>query len=227
MARRYPGPLRDEPLSIELHNTHYAAAGQAIDGLADQSAADLWLGDLAHRLPQTDLPPGAWPPVAEIVALRENVRVALHAAIQTGPQDPATLEAINATSARAASAPIARWRPHAPPELGTTYLSATRADVLLGAFAADAIDLLTGPRRRRPTRLRGAGLRPALPQEPPPTGLVLQRLRQPRAPSPPLPTRPPHRTLKQRPTRPRLPPSGQADPVAPQLGPSARLRGWA
>lgn len=147
MARRYPGPLRDEPLSIELHNTLYAAAGQAIDGLADQSAADLWLGDLVHRLARTDLPPGAWPTVAEIVALRDNVRVALHAAIETGPQDPAALEAINAASARAASAPIARWRPHAPPELGTTFPSATRADVVLGAFASDAVELLTGPRR--------------------------------------------------------------------------------
>lgn len=147
MARRYPGPLRDEPLAIELHNTLYAAAGQAIDGLADQSAADRWLSDLAHRLPQTDLPSGAWPAVAEIVALRDTVRVALHAAIGAGPQDPAALDAINAASARAASAPMARWRPNAPPELGTSFLSATRRDVVLGAFAADAIELLTGPRR--------------------------------------------------------------------------------
>ena len=147
MPKRYPGPLRDEPLSIELHNTLYATAGQAIDGLADQSAADLWLGELAHRLSQPDLPSGAWPAVAEIVALRETVRLALHAAIEAGPQDPAALEAINAASARAASAPMARWRPNAPPEPGKTFISPTRADVVLGALAADAIELLTGPRR--------------------------------------------------------------------------------
>ena len=110
MARRYPGPLRDEPLAIELHNTLYVAAGQAIDGLADQSA---------------------------------------------GPQDPAALDAINAASARAASAPMARWRPNAPPELGTSFLSATRRDVVLGAFAADAIELLTG-RSREDLRECGA-----------------------------------------------------------------------
>ena len=82
------------------------------------------------------------------MALRDTVRVALHAAIAAGPQDPATLEAINAASARAASARIARWRPNAPPEPATTYLWATRADIVLGAFASDAIELLTGPHRQ-------------------------------------------------------------------------------
>lgn len=146
MAKRYPGPLRDEPLAIELHNTLYAVGGQAIDGLADQPAADVWLDDLAHRLPQADLPSGAWPTVAEVVALREVVGAALHAAVDAGAQDPVALEAINAASARAASAPMARWRPDAHPELGTTFVTATRADVVLGAFAADAVELLTGPR---------------------------------------------------------------------------------
>jgi predicted RNA-binding Zn ribbon-like protein len=205
----------------------YAVAGQAIDGLADQSAADLWLGDLVHRLPQTDLPPGAWPSVAEIVALRDNVRVALHAAIEAGPQNPAALEAINAASARA---PMARWRLHAPPELGTTYLSATRADVVLGAFASDAVELLTGPRRED---LRACGA----------PGCVLLYLKTildgPGAPTlaatarakPATPTRAPHRSLKHRPTRSRLPPGGSADPVArlksTNIGPSASLAGWA
>ncbi len=147
MDKRYPGPLRDEPLSVELHNTLYAAAGEAIDGLADQSAADVWFDDLADRLPQTDLPSGAWPAVRQIVALRDAVRAALQAAIGGDDQDPLILDALNAASARAASAPSARWRPNAPPERRTTFLTATRADIALGTIAADAVELLTGPRR--------------------------------------------------------------------------------
>lgn len=147
MAKRYPGPLRDEPLAIELHNTLYAVGGQAIDGLPDQSAADVWLDDLAHRLPPADVPSAAWPAVAGVVALREVVGAALRAAVEAAAHDPVALEAINAASARAASAPTARWRPDAPPELKTTFVTASRADVVLGAFAADAVELLTGPRR--------------------------------------------------------------------------------
>lgn len=147
MAHRYPGPLRAEPLAIELHNTIYAAGGQVIDGLADQASADVWLDGLAHRLPQADRPTNAGPAVAEIVALRNVVRVALRAAVDAGSQDPLVLEAINAASARAASAPVALWRADAPPALGTTFLSATSAEIVLGAFATDAVELLTGPRR--------------------------------------------------------------------------------
>ena len=34
----YDGPLRDEPLAIELHNTRFAAGGALVDGLADAAA---------------------------------------------------------------------------------------------------------------------------------------------------------------------------------------------
>lgn len=145
MAQRYPGPLRDEPLAIELHNTLYAAGGDAIDGLVDQTSADIWLDELAHRLPHTDLRSGDWPAVAAIVALRDVVRLALRVAVGAGGQDPRVLDAINAASRRAASAPVALWRADAPPELGTTFLSAPRSDIVLGAFATDAVELLTGP----------------------------------------------------------------------------------
>lgn len=147
MVERYPGPLRDEPLAIELHNTIYAADGHVLDGLADQHGADAWLHGLADRLPEAGLSSGVWPSVAEIVALRDVVRVALRAAIGAEQQDAAVLDVINAASSRAASAPAALWSPDAPPKLGTAFASAARAEIVLGAFAADAIELLTGPLR--------------------------------------------------------------------------------
>jgi predicted RNA-binding Zn ribbon-like protein len=147
MDKPYPGPLRDEPLAIELHNTLYAVGRKTVDGLADESAANAWLDALAHRLPTAGLPSGPWPSVDELVKLRGAVRAALHAAIEASDQDAAVLEAVNVASARAPSAPTALWRPNGPPEFGETFLSATRADVVVGAFASNAIKLLTGPRR--------------------------------------------------------------------------------
>jgi predicted RNA-binding Zn ribbon-like protein len=44
--------------------------------------------------------------------------------------------------------PIARWRRRAPPVADVDLHGASRAQVVLGAFAIDAIDLLTGPDRR-------------------------------------------------------------------------------
>jgi predicted RNA-binding Zn ribbon-like protein len=135
----YTGPLRDEPLAIELHNTLYMADGERVDGLEQ---ADAWLAGLAGRLPDV---PGAGPTAAELAALREPVRAALHAAAAGAAQDPAVLAAINRAAARA---------PHSPAIVprgdglaaAVDHHGASRADVVVAALAADAIDLLTGPR---------------------------------------------------------------------------------
>ncbi len=34
----YTGPIRAEPLPIELHNTLFADGGRVVDGLADRTA---------------------------------------------------------------------------------------------------------------------------------------------------------------------------------------------
>jgi predicted RNA-binding Zn ribbon-like protein len=62
-------------------------------------------------------------------------------------QDAAALEVINRASARAPRSPIATWRPDADPVAATDHHGASRADLLIAALAADAIELLTGPRR--------------------------------------------------------------------------------
>jgi hypothetical protein len=81
-ATSYPGPLRDEPLAIELHNTLYAVAGTSLDGLDD--AADEWLDGLAERLPGAS---GPGPAARDLIELRHAVHGALRAAVEGAPQD--------------------------------------------------------------------------------------------------------------------------------------------
>ena len=128
----YAGPLREEPLAIELHNTVYAAGGELVDGLAEPR---LWLEAIAPRLPAGN---GAWPSAEALRELRDAVRAAL------GDAPPrAALEALNRAAAGAPRSP------RVEPGLvaGTDFHGATRGEIVLAAFAADAIDLLTGPRR--------------------------------------------------------------------------------
>jgi predicted RNA-binding Zn ribbon-like protein len=143
----YAGPLRDEPLAIELHNTIYAANGVGIDGLSDSAGATAWLDALAPRLPQGGSARRRLPALDELVALRVAVREALAGAVSGEPARREALDAINAFSARTPRSPLALWQPRGAPLAGTDVHGATRADVILAALAAGAIDLLTGPRR--------------------------------------------------------------------------------
>lgn len=146
MNASYPGPLRDEPLAIELHNTLYAAAGAAVDGLADSAGAAAWLDGLAPRLPTDGSGRQPTPSRDDLVALRTAVRDALKTSLSGEPVSRQTLNAINAVSARAPRSRAAVWRPDGVPIAGTDVHGATHADVILAALAGDAIDLLTGPR---------------------------------------------------------------------------------
>jgi predicted RNA-binding Zn ribbon-like protein len=147
MPTSYPGPLRNEPLAIELHNTIYAANAMQIDGLAEPASAVAWIDALDERLPDGGSARRRLPALDELVALRTVVREAL-AGAASGEQVPrATLEALNAFSARAPRSPVAVWRPHGAPLAAGDVHGATRADVILAALAADAIGLLTGPHR--------------------------------------------------------------------------------
>src|SRR4051794_12385987 len=123
----YAGPLRDEPLAIELHNTVYASGGALVDGLSRD-----WLAAIAGRLPAGR---GAWPRLAELAELRRAVRGALHAALDGTEPDPAVLAALNRAAARAPRSP--RVEPGL--EAGADHHGASRADIVLAAFAADAI----------------------------------------------------------------------------------------
>lgn len=145
MAASYAGPLRDEPLAVELHNTRYAAGGRLVDGLAETASADAFLRALAARLP-ADLPAGDPPGAAELAALREAVHVALHAALDGRPQDAGALAAISATSAAAPTSPALALGASGEPLAVVDHHGATRAEVVLAAFARSAIEVLAEPR---------------------------------------------------------------------------------
>jgi predicted RNA-binding Zn ribbon-like protein len=137
----YAGPLRDEPLAVELHNTVYAAGGEIVDGLAEPASMRAWLAALASRLPEGE------PSYDELMSLRDAVRTALRAAVEGLGCDPTALDAINRASARAPSSPHLIWQPGAAPVAATDHHGAAPADVVLSAFAADTIALLTGASR--------------------------------------------------------------------------------
>src|SRR4051794_15628765 len=135
----YSGPVREEPLAIELHNTLYAVSGTAFDGLADEAGE--WLEALAYRFPEVE---GDWPGVDELSALREAVRFALDAVVAGAVPDATALDAINAAAARASNSPAAVWVEGDKPYLASDFHGASRADIVIGTLAADAIDLVTG-----------------------------------------------------------------------------------
>jgi predicted RNA-binding Zn ribbon-like protein len=139
----YSGPLRDEPLAIELHNTIYAREGARRDGLAQPG----WLEAIDERLPAGGR--GRGPTRGELVALRDAVRPALQAALDGAPHDADALAALNRAAARAPLSPVAVWQRDGDPTAAVDHHGASRADVVLAALAADAIALLTGPDRAR------------------------------------------------------------------------------
>jgi predicted RNA-binding Zn ribbon-like protein len=137
----YPGPLRQEPLAIELLNTAYAVGGTLHDGLIE--AAGSWLEGLGERLPGGS---GPDPSAHELAELRDVVRDALQATIDGSAPELGTLDALNRASARAPhSRAVERdgGRLVAVPDYG----DASRADIVIATLAADAIELITGPRR--------------------------------------------------------------------------------
>lgn len=142
MTIAYSGPLRDEPLAVELHNTLYAVGGEMLDGLAERDSARAWLEGLGDRLPDS----GAGLAREELIGLRGSVRSALRAVVAGGDHDRAALEALNRAAGRAPRSPVATWR-DGRAEPAIDHHGASRADVVVAALAADAIELITGPRR--------------------------------------------------------------------------------
>jgi predicted RNA-binding Zn ribbon-like protein len=149
---RYGGPLRDEPIAVELHNTLYVAGGELVDGLEDRATSDLWLAGLADRLPKGGK--GDGPTLGALTDLRQAVRQAFRAVVDGGVPSRTSIRTINGYSAGAPSAPVARWRTDSAPVRDREFGGASRADIVLSALAADAIELLTGPDR---AHLRACG----------------------------------------------------------------------
>ena len=146
MKTSYTGPLRREPLAVELHNTLYASAGEAIDGIETPEGLGAWLSGIADRLPASarDADPSRH---REFLALRTAVREALHAALE-GKRVPAgALKALNETAARAAVSPLAVERADGTLRTEARYHAREATDIALATIATDAIELLGGPSR--------------------------------------------------------------------------------
>src|SRR5215204_3487655 len=92
--RNYRGPIRDEPLPIELHNTLYAVGGDVVDGLADAAGRRAWVGAIGDRLPFTapKVDPSRF---GAFDALREAVREVLHATLERRRPSKAALTELN------------------------------------------------------------------------------------------------------------------------------------
>jgi predicted RNA-binding Zn ribbon-like protein len=143
MTHTYPGPVRSEPVALELHNTLYAVRGELIDGLETAGGLSAWLAAIADRMPARALDADA-SRHPEFLALRDAVREALHAALDGKPVPAAALEVVNGVAGRAPASPFAVARADGPPRAETRYHTADATDVALATVAADAIELLTG-----------------------------------------------------------------------------------
>lgn len=144
MTTRYPGPLRDQPLPIELHNTVYATTrGVRCDGIADPAALRAWLAAVASDLPV---------PAQSIDEqrssafreLRDAVRGALQSVLDGKPVPARARRVLNDTAAgcprsvQLAADGTRRVRYHAE--------DATQ--IVLAAIAHETIGLVSGPRAR-------------------------------------------------------------------------------
>jgi predicted RNA-binding Zn ribbon-like protein len=142
---RYTGPVRDEPLAIELHNTLYADGGRLVDGLAGDGSAAAFLTAVADRLPSS-LPAGDAPTAPQLRAFRAAVRTALQAMVDGNAHDADAIAAIDAAARAAPTSPALALGTDGAPVAGVDHHGASHADLVLAAFAASAIELVAGPR---------------------------------------------------------------------------------
>jgi predicted RNA-binding Zn ribbon-like protein len=146
MNAPYPGPLRQEPLAVELHNTVYAVRGELIDGLETPADLSAWIAGLGERLPMS---PGDVDLTrhAEFLALRGVVRDGLHAVLEGEPVSEGVLRVINRAAAQAASWPTAVVDAEGRLNAETRYRATDATALALGALAADAVEVLAGSSR--------------------------------------------------------------------------------
>jgi predicted RNA-binding Zn ribbon-like protein len=143
MTSAYSGPVRREPLAVELHNTRYAVRGDIVDGLETAEGLRAWLGAIGDRLPE---PARRADPARrqEFIDLREAVGEVLHAAHEGRRPTAAALEAVNAAAARAPVSPLAVVDEKGRLEGQALFHEADATDVALATLAADSIGLATG-----------------------------------------------------------------------------------
>ncbi len=143
MAPGYPGPLRDQPLPIELHNTLYASGGRPVDGIADGAGLSAWLDAVAGDLP---VPAQAvdGSSLKAMHALRGAIREVVDAALRGATPPPRARRALNdAAAACPRSTQLA-----ADGTRRVRYHAEDPTTVVLAAIAHETIALVSGPHAR-------------------------------------------------------------------------------
>ena len=142
MSPPYLGPLRDQPLPVELHNTLYATTRrERIDAIADPAGLRAWLAAVASDLPVPAQAADA-ERAGEFQALRDAVRSALRAAHDGKPVPPRARRALNdATAACPRSVLLA-----ADDSRRVRYHADDPTAIVLAAIAHETIALITSAR---------------------------------------------------------------------------------
>jgi predicted RNA-binding Zn ribbon-like protein len=138
----YPGPIRDWPLPVLLHNTNYATRGNPVDGIADAAGLRAWVEAIRPHLPFAVPRPDA-SRLEDFHSLRHAVRTALHAVLDERAIPKAAVAELNGRSAAAARfEQLSRTQGQASVRMA--YRAATPTDLLLGHLAAATIQLVSG-----------------------------------------------------------------------------------
>jgi hypothetical protein len=196
-------PLLGEPLPVELMNTIWADRDGVHDALSETAGTEAWLRAIAPRIGLPAAPGNGVPAAAGIDHLTQRLRTlrdALRrlAAEATGDPRPAAASTIGKLDAAVAAVnqaagAVPRWSALAwtPGETPSrlTRTSGRAAEASLGHRRGGDRPVQPG----RPATAPGMPcprMRPVLPQGPPPSRMVLPRLRQPGPRCPPLPAPP-------------------------------------
>jgi predicted RNA-binding Zn ribbon-like protein len=138
-----PAPGEDESLGLALVNTELAHRGEPVDLLLGAGAAAGWLIGRGLARPGSSVGDDE---LDGLRRLRSAIRAAFLARIAGVPLDPASLARLNAASAGGPRAPQLSWE-LAGPRLGWVgSRPGTGLDLALASIAADAIDVVSGPR---------------------------------------------------------------------------------
>ncbi len=145
----YTGPLRDEPLAIELHNTIYASKGGHVDALAGSATARAWLRAIEPRL-DAAAHPGASPTAAARGFARASPRAPSGAAERASRTSPRARSSAAERASRVAL-PRGAW----PSTAALVALREAVRAALRAAAAGErppraAIDAINAASRRAP-----------------------------------------------------------------------------
>lgn len=139
-----PGaPGEDHSPALALVNTELEPRGRRVDLIGDAEAAGRWLSARGLAPAGTTLRHGD---VDAVHALRAATRALFASVIAGTAAAPTALAAVNASARRAPGAPQLAWADDGPEADWLPAPGAGPLDTALASLAADAIDVLTGPR---------------------------------------------------------------------------------